>query len=62
MLACALLLVAGIGPAQRPARAQTLVDPAGSGITLSPLVAHNNSELFGMVARDPFYEFNSDTV
>ncbi|MDQ3930461.1 MAG: hypothetical protein M3328_15125, partial [Chloroflexota bacterium] len=58
-----MLLLTGIGPAWQPARAQTLVDPAASGIELSPLAMRtNDGELFGMVARDPFYEFNTDPV
>ncbi|HEX8228250.1 MAG TPA: hypothetical protein VF826_02935 [Chloroflexia bacterium] len=66
VLACALLLATGIGPAQQPARAQTLVDPtapAGPGLEFSPLALRTgDGELFGMVARDPFYEFNTDPV
>ncbi|HEX8599979.1 MAG TPA: hypothetical protein VF952_15875 [Chloroflexia bacterium] len=66
ILACALLLATGIAPAQQPARAQTLVDPtapAAPSLEISPLAMRtNDGELFGMVARDPFYEFNTDPV
>ncbi|HEY0071803.1 MAG TPA: hypothetical protein VGE04_17730 [Chloroflexia bacterium] len=61
MLASALLLVAAVHPAQQPAHAQTQPDP--SGIELSPLAMRGtDGEIFGMVARDPFYEFNTDPV
>jgi hypothetical protein len=62
-LACALLLATAVGPAQLPARAQAIADPAGQNLTVSPLALRTgDGELFGMVARDPFYEYNTDPV
>lgn len=62
-LASALLLAISIVPTQQPARAQAPPGPASSGIELSPLaLSTGDGEVFGMVARDPFYEFNTDPV
>lgn len=62
-LAAVVFIAASVGPRQQPARAQTLPEPIAAGLEISPLAARSgNGELFGMVARDPFYEFNTDSV
>lgn len=69
ILAAVVLLVTGAGPVTQRTVAQELGSgvPSGSdaasSMVLSPLAMRTgDGEIFGMVARDPFYEFNTDPV